>query len=172
MIEKIISGGQTGADLGGLVAAKKLGIPTGGTSPPNWITENGPNFDLKRVYGLKEYVLEHNYPESAFPMRESTRILKGYVDRTAINVEDSDGTIRIAQVWGSPGEKCTMNAIKKYNKPYLDIDCHDLSAAKDLANWIKENKIKTLNVAGNRESKAPGIEEFTVSLLTETFKFL
>ena len=30
---KIISGGQTGADLGALVGARRIGLETGGTAP-------------------------------------------------------------------------------------------------------------------------------------------
>jgi hypothetical protein len=40
MIEKLISGGQTGADRAGLEAAKALGIATGGTAPKGWRIEN------------------------------------------------------------------------------------------------------------------------------------
>jgi len=36
MVEKVISGGQTGVDRMGLEVAKELGIPTGGTAPPNY----------------------------------------------------------------------------------------------------------------------------------------
>jgi len=40
-LEMVISGGQTGADRGGLIAAKELGIPTGGTAPLGYKTEAG-----------------------------------------------------------------------------------------------------------------------------------
>jgi hypothetical protein len=33
MLERVISGGQTGADQAGLAAAKRLGVPTGGFMP-------------------------------------------------------------------------------------------------------------------------------------------
>ena len=42
MIEKIISGGQTGADQAALDAAIKLGIPHGGWMPIGRMTEDGP----------------------------------------------------------------------------------------------------------------------------------
>jgi hypothetical protein len=42
MIERVISGGQTGADQGGLRAAQACGIPTGGWAPRGWLTEAGP----------------------------------------------------------------------------------------------------------------------------------
>ena len=38
---KVVSGGQCGADLGGLLAAELLGIPTGGIAPNGFRTEKG-----------------------------------------------------------------------------------------------------------------------------------
>ena len=46
MIERVISGGQTGADQAGLAVAKRLGIPTGGCMPKGWLTEAGPRPDF------------------------------------------------------------------------------------------------------------------------------
>jgi hypothetical protein len=45
-IVKVISGGQTGADQGGLVAARTLKIETGGTAAKGWLTEDGPKRKL------------------------------------------------------------------------------------------------------------------------------
>ncbi len=59
MIEKIISGGQTGADQAALDAAIKLGIPHGGWIPKGRITEDGP---LSDRYDLIEMPTE-SYPE-------------------------------------------------------------------------------------------------------------
>jgi hypothetical protein len=42
MFERVISGGQTGADQAGLRAARACGIPTGGWAPRGWLTEAGP----------------------------------------------------------------------------------------------------------------------------------
>ena len=49
-------GGQTGADQGGLRAARACGIPTGGWAPRGWQTEDGPcpalaNFGLVEIQG-------------------------------------------------------------------------------------------------------------------------
>jgi hypothetical protein len=38
LVTKVISGGQSGADLGGLRAAKVLGIQTGGSMPKGFLT--------------------------------------------------------------------------------------------------------------------------------------
>ena len=54
MLAKIISGGQTGADTGGLLAGKRLGIKTGGTAPPRFMTDAGTNYALHLSFGLVE----------------------------------------------------------------------------------------------------------------------
>ena len=75
MVERVISGGQTGADQAGLAAAKKLGISTGGYMPKGWRTERGPRPDFAAEYGLQEAAT------AAYP------------DRTEQNVIFSDGTV-------------------------------------------------------------------------------
>ena len=51
---KIISGGQTGADLGGLEGARDAGIETGGWAPAGYRTEIGDQEELLKGFGLKE----------------------------------------------------------------------------------------------------------------------
>lgn len=53
MIERVISGGQTGADQAALRAARACGIPTGGWAPRGWLTEDGPSLWLAE-WGLVE----------------------------------------------------------------------------------------------------------------------
>ncbi|HLZ07124.1 MAG TPA: putative molybdenum carrier protein, partial [Chloroflexota bacterium] len=50
-VEKVISGGQTGADRGGLEAAIELGIPHGGFCPKGRKSEDGP---IPEKYQLEE----------------------------------------------------------------------------------------------------------------------
>jgi hypothetical protein len=40
VIERVVTGGQTGADQGGLRAARAAGIATGGWAPQGWLTES------------------------------------------------------------------------------------------------------------------------------------
>lgn len=155
MIDKVISGGQTGADRGGLIAAKQLGIPTGGWIPKGCLTEKGFEPNLKEEFDLKET------PEVTYP------------PRTYANARDSDGTIRFASDWDSKGEKCTLRGILKFGKPYIDIDYPNDSWETDVTAvllWLELNEIQVLNVAGNRESTAPGIQDFVVKFLTEVLK--
>ena len=72
MIERIVSGGQTGADRAALDAAINVGLPHCGWIPKGRLTENGP---LPEKYHLKEM------PSSS------------YIKRTKQKVIDSDGTL-------------------------------------------------------------------------------
>lgn len=130
ILKKVISGGQKGADLAGLSAAKAFFIDTGGTAAKNFMTENGPYLQLK-TFGLIE---GGNYRE-----------------RTWKNVQDSDGTIRFAVDFSSPGERCTLNAIGHFNKLHFDVNLLEPILCSDVVIWIMKYQIQTLNVAGNRE---------------------
>lgn len=135
MLTKVISGGQTGADIAGLIAAKEVGITTGGTAPKDYRTENGSNYNLKTEYGLVE--------DSSY----------SYVPRTKKNIKDSDGTLIVAYNLSSAGTKLTLNECKKKGKPHLIIDFNNPNLAiTPIVLWIKANNIKVLNVAGNRNN--------------------
>lgn len=150
---KIISGGQTGADIAGLKAAKKYNLETGGWLPKDCITLDGPKLEYIEIYKMKE---SHG----------------GYAIRTESNVKDSDGTIRFASDFSSSGEKCTLRAINWYKKPHLKIDIKKPIEKEKVIEWIKKNNIKVLNIAGNSEQTSPGIENFVFSYLCEIFKEL
>jgi len=144
-VKKIISGGQTGADKGGLLAGVLLNLETGGTAPPGFMTERGPNYALKSL-GLVE-----GEPDS-----------KVYPKRTRENVKNSNGTLLMGDI-RSPGSKLTLRLCKEMLKPSIVNP-----TPKELREWIATNRIETLNVAGNRESKTPGIQDQTIELLCGT----
>ena len=155
MITKIISGGQTGADRAGLEAGRILGIETGGTAPKNWRTETGADASL-RNYGLVEH--------------ESS----DYPPRTEDNVKNSDATIifDLAKKF-APGSALTIKLCKAYNKPYLLIKrIDDLLIAENISQFLLSYKVRILNVAGNRESSAPGIFEKVKNVLIESIPCL
>lgn len=141
---KIISGGQRGADLAGVIAAKEAGIEYGGTMPKGFKNESGLNPDFAAKYNMEEHSSEK------------------YPPRTYKNVKDSDATIRFATNFDSPGERCTKNAIDQYKRLYMDVQVDDEFPLppEEIAMWIINNEIRVLNVAGNRETTSPGIEKF------------
>jgi len=131
---KIISGGQTGADQAGLMIAKDLGIETGGLAPKDWKTSYGSQKELLESFGLKESE-------------------EGYKGRTWENVRDSNATIRLAVDFDSPGEKCTMNAINYFKKPWIDIDLLKPKSIQEVIEFLILVKPSTLNIAGNTQNK-------------------
>lgn len=151
-ILKIISGGQTSADQGGLIAASVLKIETGGMMPKGFRTEDGPKPELAKKYGLIESQ-SANYPP-----------------RTAWNVDHSDATLWVGD-HTSPGGKLTVKLAEKVGKPVFFLPFppstrgNAVESIGDLAYWLDNVAPKTLNVAGNRESKNPGITQFTARAL-------
>ena len=152
MLKKIISGGQTGADIGGLIVAKKFGLETGGWIPKGFKTQAGPRPDYAETYGLQEHTSE------------------SYVPRTFANVRDSDATIRIAGDLESPGERCTLKAIEQYGRRHFDVDLIDAypleARAIEAAAWIQKHQIVVLNVAGNSESTFSGTAAETINFMS------
>lgn len=139
-LSRIISGGQVGADLGALHAARALQVETGGWAPRGWRTELGPN------PGLAEFgLVEHFRPE--------------YKYRTEKNIEESDGTLIVASNLSSPGTALTISACSRLNKPFYVLKLSQISSETvfDVVQWIKSDDISVLNVAGNRDKNHCGI---------------
>ena len=163
-LKTVISGGQTGADQGGLEAANEFGLETGGWIGKGFLTENGSEPGLEELFGLEAIHVTGG---------------RGYAARTNMNVIACDATIRFASDWGSRGERCTLKAIKKYDKDYMDVgvDIDDPTgetypSLNAVCDWLEDGEYKTLNVAGNRESKCPGLQRFVATFLLEVFKEL
>ena len=156
MIEKIVSGGQTGVDQAGLFIASEVGLPIGGWCPKGGLDERGFNV-LNKYQTLKE---------ASTPIPD---------ERTKLNIRDSDGTLIIVPCWPlsekiKDGTRLTITDAKQQKKPYLIVS---LTAKLDLNHiilqWIVKNNIKILNIAGPRESNAPGIYKETCELFRELF---
>ena len=148
---KIVSGGQTGVDRAGLDVALKYKIPCGGWCPKGHIAEDG--------------VISPHYP-----LKETES--SDYEVRTEWNVRDSEGTLVLNQGELAGGTAFTVECAKKYGKPCIIIDVKEKRkhAISDVIEWIEENDIKVLNVAGPRESKAPGIYRIAREFLEEMLK--
>jgi hypothetical protein len=150
MIKKIISGGQTGADRAALDFAIKHKIPHGGWVPKGRIAEDGP---LPKKYRLTEMPTD------------------SYQKRTELNVIGSDGTLIFSHGKLTGGSAYTRTMAKRHNKPHLHIDLNEtdiFQASLLMLEWIDEQEIKTINVAGPRESKDPKIYERVTDVLDST----
>jgi hypothetical protein len=144
MISRVVSGGQTGVDRAGLDAALALGIPCGGWCPRGRRAEDG-RIDVR-------------YPLQETPSRD-------YAERTEWNVRDSDGTLILARGAPQGGTALTLEIARRLGRPALVID---LAAAREpgaVRDWLAREGIRILNVAGPRESAAPGIHAEALRLL-------
>jgi hypothetical protein len=157
ILEKIISGGQTGADIAGVRAAHNMGLKVGGTMPRGFRIIDG----FRPDWGMKFGFVEHPSPD--------------YPPRTECNVQDSDATIRIAHNFQSRGESLTLKLIRKHGKPHFDVPVPNvrlrgtapMSTPVHAARWLIENKVRVLNIAGNSEQTCPGIEWWAEQYVTD-----
>lgn len=163
MIQRVISGGQTGADQAGWRAAERAGIATGGWMPRGFLTEEGPRPEFAERYGARE----HESPE--FP------------PRTRANVADADATLIVAPPSPGPGTRLTRRACREAGRPAIEVHLlrdpvdgrpalHDPDqGARWVAEWIVGEGVRVLNVAGPRESEFPGIGEWVEAFLLDVF---
>jgi hypothetical protein len=149
MLERVVSGGQTGADQAGWRAAKALGIATGGWMPVGFVTEAGPRPDFAEPFAAVEI------PGG------------GYPERTRTNALDLDGTVWSGDP-GSPGVRTTLRACDGLGKAVYLVN-EVLTQPSEVAAWIEAEEVRFLNVAGNRESTEPGIGELAERFLVEVF---
>ncbi|MBL8026423.1 MAG: putative molybdenum carrier protein [Fibrobacteres bacterium] len=150
MVERIVSGGQTGADRAALDWAIENNISHSGFCPKGRIAEDGR---IEDKYNLTE-----------------TKTVN-YRERTELNVANSDATV-IFSVKGvlSGGTKDTHEFAKKSKKPLLLLRPGMENAAELLNEFVKKHKVKILNVAGPRASKEPEIEAFVKKVLGFCFR--
>lgn len=149
-IAQIRSGGQTGADRGALDAARAAGVAICGWCPPDGAAEDYP-----QAPGLLA-----DYPE----LKEGHAT--GYVERTAWNVRDAHATLIVAPLGLEPqsGTEMTKHFARAYGRPCMVVEGPE--AAGDVCVWLdKLGAGLTLNVAGPRESKLPGIYRATYELV-------
>jgi hypothetical protein len=137
------SGGQTGVDRAALDAAISSGRPYGG-----WCPKGGWAEDLTIPPGLLV-----RYPN----LLETTSDLPE--DRTAWNVRDSCATLVLVpgSIGNSQGTKLTIEWTARYERPCFIIDYRSDDADAEIMTMLSRFKgERSLNVAGPRESEAPG----------------
>ena len=151
MIERVISGGQTGADRGGLDGAIAFwGDGTdriGGWCPAGRRSEDGP---IPARYPLQE-TEEWSYPP-----------------RTELNVREAEGSIVVTAGAPTPGSKLTLDLCEQHCKPHIHLDLTTLSRAEAVENvidWADVYDIRSINVAGSRETTCDGIQHWTACVI-------
>jgi hypothetical protein len=132
---KIISGGQTGVDRAALDEALSNGVAVGGWCPAGRRAEDGR--------------IPPHYPLDETPSSD-------HAVRTGWNVRDSDATLIFCSGEPASGTALTAQAARLYDKPLLIVDPLSFQPT-EVRDWLIEHRVERLNVAGPRESEAPGI---------------
>ncbi len=149
-IEKIVSGGQSGADRAGLDWAIANGIPHQGWCPAHRRAEDGPI-------------------DSSYRLRETPAT--GYITRTRWNVRDSDATVIFsiaAELSG--GSLATQRIANSLNKPCLHLSrAASGDPARRLRDFVDEYFVAILNIAGPRASGEANVADFVMDVLDAAF---
>jgi len=165
-VKRVISGGQTGADIAGVEAAKSLGLETGGWLPKGWRTQDGPRPEYRDQYGMSEH------PDD------------NYTGRTMQNVDDADATIAFRFKYSTGTDKTIgyaqtgrwQNGLLRTtylgHKPVLVITDpkNPQLAVQQIREFLTKTGAQTINIAGHRESSSEGINAFVRAVLTEALK--
>jgi hypothetical protein len=140
---RVISGGQTGVNRAALDVALALGLSCGGWCPRGRRAEDGRIPDC-------------------YPLRETPSA--AYAQRTEWNVRDADATLVLYRGRLRGGTALTVALARRLGKPCFTVD---LAAADPVSvrAWLVQRWVAVLNVAGPRESQAPGIGEQASAML-------
>jgi hypothetical protein len=148
---KIVSGGQSGVDRGALDAALVAGFECGGWCPANRGAEDGVIPDRYPLTPLSGAIATEADPTAR-------QVAEQYRARTLKNVQDSDGTVILYSGTLSAGTLLTQKLCMREKKPFIAVDStlmKPLRAADAIMQFVDENRIAVLNVAGPRLSGWP-----------------
>lgn len=146
MIEKIISGGQTGVDRAALDVALARNIPCGGWCPAGRAADDGPIADK-------------------YPLQETSNI--DHTVRTGFNVRDSDGTLILCHGDVKGGTAYAVETAKHMQKPVLVINSEQTVDMQQIKTWLEQHQIKVLHIGGPREASRPGIYQEAYQLIDQ-----
>jgi hypothetical protein len=136
MLDKIVSGGQTGVDRAALDVGMGLGLPVGGGYPKGRRAEDG--------------IIPDRYPLTETPEPD-------YETRTRRNIEESDGTLILNRGQLDGGTALTASYARQIGKPCLIVALEAGIEPAAFRDWLAANHIAVLNIAGPRESQRPGV---------------
>jgi hypothetical protein len=140
----LVSGGQTGVDRAALDAARRAGIAHGGWCP--------------RGRGAEDGVIPPEYTLRETPDADPAQ-------RTRWNVRDSDATLVLSRGAPRGGTALAAAHAAALGRPLLLLDLERQPQAEEVIRWLRDNAVSALNVAGPRESEAPGIYGQALALL-------
>jgi len=131
-------------DRAALDVALELHIECGGFCPKGRKSEDGM---IPEKYPLIETATEE------------------YSERTRLNIKEADATFVLIDRQADKGTLLTIELCKTHNKKLMEADLSGRVDDKQVVQWILNNKITILNIAGSRETSSPGIYEKAYRML-------
>jgi Circularly permutated YpsA SLOG family len=182
MIEKIISGGQLGADLAGWKAAREFGIPTGGWMPHGYATEHPSGHGTEYHPEFAELY----WATELEPTWKHKHLADQYRERTRRNIQAARLTILFGDHRSRGSQLAHRLFREKVAEPAPDPGANYLRDGwipvswgwthgvnwkpEDVAGFIAKMPHSTVNIAGNRHSKDPGLGRRVEEFLAEVFR--
>lgn len=174
----IISGGQDGADIAALRAAKRVGLATGGMAPTKFWTMHGTDRTLHTLYGLKEI---KNVGRGTGLIQRSQANVNNADATLAVRLHASSGTdstIGYAETgrWAPTrglvdrdGGSCIVNLSHGIHKPVIVLCRMPTSVemaptTRAFCDFIRSHHVRTLNVCGHRDVDEAAVEVLLVAL--------
>lgn len=148
----LVSGGQSGVDRAALDVAVQLALPYAGWCPKGGLAE-----DFPEPPGLL----------AVYPRLRETPTAR-FAERTRWNVRDSDATLVLTLADAldrSNGTRMAVDHAAALGRPTLVVDTETSDAPDAIREFL--SRFGLVNVAGPRESNAPGIYDAAVRVLTE-----
>jgi hypothetical protein len=151
---RVISGGQTGVDRAALDGALAAGLAIGGWCPRGCLAEDGT---IPGIYPLRE--------TPGRDVAARTRANVAEADATLILVPDADFA-----TWGE-GTRLTRRYARDLGKPLhvAILGGDETAVVAGVRGWLRASGAAALNVAGPRESIAPGIYGHAYRFLVRLF---
>ncbi len=140
----INSGGQTGVDRAALDFALSNGLCCKGWCPQGRLAEDG-------------------FINTRYPLAETNSVDVNV--RTEMNIIDSDATLIVYTDDMDPGTLATRDYAFEYHKPMFIWKIGRNRNVGQFKQWLYNNRVKVLNIAGPRISNAPDIYGETLELL-------
>jgi Circularly permutated YpsA SLOG family len=139
-VQRIVSGGQTGADRAALDVGLALGLDVGGWVPLGRLAEDG--------------TIPSNYPGLIEAATNDPSL------RTRLNVRDSDATLILSHGELAGGSKLTKEIAAELGKPWKHVDLASRTSdatIHEIQHWLAAVNPRVLNIAGPRASEDPDI---------------
>jgi hypothetical protein len=138
MLKKILTGSESGSDQAAWRAANTFGVAVGGWMPEGFPTADGPRPEFAQQYGTTELPTDNR------------------IASIEQNIHDSDATLWFGETTTEDAQT-TVAACHRLGKPCMLIYPTAAFMPSHVAAWVRNGRIETLTVAGNREAVEPGI---------------